>query len=920
MSEEGSIAGSTADHAMSSAEGSSFVGPGVANDNNAELDGEKRSETAPGQEQARADQAVEATGKASENVTSDNTGNGDEENDEEEEGGEEEASEDGNSEMEEGGSAPMPFDPAKVKVEPVDDEYGEGDSSGEWEGRSYDPKMVKSEYGEHYGYDDDEEENGEDNYVDPEDHEAVWEQDDDPDFDVERAVKKRRASRARRVKSYYDDEDEDDDDYGWHGSHVTARSHSKRGRKPGSTSTPRSKYKINPGEGIKCEKCSKMWPSLPSLLKHLSHIKPCRQHYGQDRIQDMRVEQRRARYRAKNPEKAERDRQLRMKNYYNNRSEILAKSREYYQRNKDRITLKKRLNYKDDPEGAQNSRSIRVGFTEPDSPMGTVNWNKGADETELGMCEFGFDEDFTTKLELENLPADEINCLPDDFSLVGRPVHSGELEHAHGFVGLALSEDRSSVEARPLLARSNINIHDMRELLHSLMAVTGASMKDLLADKGCSISVITSKNVMTLRNQYSKEISANNNQMPEMPKPICFPGCSRETQFLAPDMDEEIPGEQILVNYGLAPNDMGAVALECRITEDDKVKNKLIPLFTVNMSDWRLTVRFLFTVLINWIGTKSLLEEMWLATPCGTQGERMLHHELKEECYHNCVQDKTVSVCEHCGKTFVYNAFIQSEKAKYEKHVATHDTTCKICGKVFPNMPAKRNHQRTHRENYFPCTSKKGCKYVGRTQEMLDKHIQYFHTRIICELCGKDYTNKNSLSLHISLTHNKKVCPDLVCSFCGKVGFHHEYELKRHEKRHIKPGSTSNGSLENKGMGYVCPLNHDNCKKYFKKASFVRKHIRLYAHEDPNWQGRALPENMRKKGKKKREMEKAASSKKTVVPVQPLPGMEAAMAAAGVPSGYLLPHGFMEHSHLLNDGGASRSNYKQEPFEKYNRD
>ncbi len=835
---------------------------------------------------------------------SEGNGHGQEDEDEEEE-------EEDDEEYEGDVSNSMPLDPSKVKVEPMDDSDGEGNGSGdEWEEQPYDTKLVKAEVRDHRGYEYDDGEEEEEEVVDPEDHEAVWEQDDDPDFDVGQVVRKRRAGRSRRVKSYYDDDEYDDDDWEY--------AKPRRGRKPGSAT--RRKKDIKPGESVQCEKCQKMWPSLPSLLKHISHIKPCRLHYGQDRIYDMRVEQRKARYRAKDPAKAERDRQQRMKNYHDNRLERLAKSREYYQRNKDRITLRKRLSYKDDPEG-QSSRSIRVGFNEPENPMGVVNWTKGVEETDLGMCEFGFNEDCTSKLDVNNMPPDEVCCLPDSYSLVGRLVHSRELDGAQGFVGLTLGEDKSTIEARPLLARSNINISDMRELFHSLMAVTGASMKDILEDKGSSISVIShSRNLMTLRNRYSKEITASNNQMPEMPKPICFPGISRETQFLAPGMDDEIPGDQILVNYDLAPNDMGAIALECRIEDGNTISNKLIPLFTVNMEDWRLTTRFLFTVLINWVGTKNLLEDMWLSTPCGTQGERMLHHELKEECYQNCIKPKTVSVCEHCGKTFVYNAFIQSEKAKYEKHVAIHDTTCKICGKVFPNMPAKRNHQRTHSENHFPCNAKKGCKYVGRTQEMLDKHIQYFHTRIICELCGKDYTNKNSLSLHISLTHNKKVCPNLVCSFCGKVGFHHEYELKRHEKRHIKPGSNVNKWMENKGTGFVCPLNHENCKKYFKKASYVRKHIRLFAHEDPNWEGRSLPENLRKKGgKKKQKGEKSGSPKKTVVPVQPLPGMEAAMAAAGVPSGYLLPHALMEHSQSHHEGGNRGSSYKQEPYEGYER-
>ncbi len=876
-----------------------------------------------------------------------------------EEEDEEESDEDGDDDEEENS---IPFDPSKVKVEPVEEDYNDDDE----EGRDSDDDVdddddsenapipgrfaVKAEVRDGDYQEGDWEDDGEVNDIDPEDDEAVWEQEDDPDFDVDKVIKKRRASRAAKaVKTYYDESDDDNDEW-----------EPQRRRRRAGGAPRRTKMEPQEGEEVQCEKCRKMWPSLPSMLKHISHIKPCRQHYGEDRIQEMRAVQRRARYRSKDPARAERDRQQRMRNYYENRLEKLQKSREYYQRNKDKITLKKRLSYKveDDAEGTplgRANRTIRVGFPEPEVAMGTVRWNRGEDERDMGMCEFGTNEDPSTKLDMES--AEDVQCMPEGYSLTGRMVYSRELDLAHGFVGLAVNDDKESVEVRPLLARSDINLMDLRELFHAIMAVTGATMKDILSDKGSSISVISyNRNLLTLRNRYSKEIIANNNQMPEVPKPICFPGRSRETHFLSAAMEDEVPADQLLVNFGLAPNDMSAVALECRFDGSEASGgdrgNKLIPIFTVSMEDWRITIRFLFTILINWVGNKDLLEEMWLATPCGVEGERMIHHELKEECYQNCLQPKTVSVCEHCGKTFVYNAYIQSEKAKYDKHVAIHNTTCRICGETFPNMPAKRNHQRTHRESHFPCTAKKNCKYVGTTQEALDKHVQYFHTRIICELCGKDYTNKNSLSLHIALTHNKQVQSDLVCSFCGKVGFCHEYELKRHEKRHRIPNSNVNKWMENKSTGFVCPLSHDNCKRYFKKASYVRKHIRMFAHEDPNWHGKELPENLRKKVPKKGSKKLAVaggggggsgsgglSMKKVAKPVSAAPsaaaaaaaaagigghvgmsGVEAALAASGVVAGYLPPPHQLGIDDGRGGGGGGGGSYKQEPtFEAYER-
>ncbi len=815
---------------------------------------------------------------------------------EDEEGEEGDSSEAGQAQQQQQhqGDAP-PFDPSKVRVkqevEEQEEEDGgeedEDDEENDDEDYETDPNRVprvktEVDHEQYQGWQEEEEEEP----VDPEDHEALWEQDEDPDFDVDRVIRKRKATRrSRSHKSYYeddeeDDEDDDDDEEDFKPPRRKGRGR-PRGRGRGGRGRPRGSrdtYKRRPppepvpGEEVQCEKCEKMWPSLPSMLKHISHIKPCRKHYGEERIEEMRAEQRRARYRNKDPAKAEHDRQMRMRNYYENRLEKLQKSREYYQKNKDRITLEKRLRLRaeaeaqgkdvKDSKGVGASRTIRVMFPEPEAPKGTVRFDRGGGERLEGPCDFAEeDEETTSKLDPE-MVGEEIPCMPDEYSLLARLAHTRELDFAVGFVGMTVGEGGEFLEARPLMARHDVNLRDLRELFHAVLAVTGATMGEMLNDKGSAITLVSyTRNLAGLRNKYSKEITDNDNREPEPPPTVCSPGRSREGQFLSPNMEAEVPGRQIMVNFGLEPVDMGAVAIECRVpkSEDRDIRgNRLVPLFTVNMEDWRLTVRLFFTLLVNWVGTRDLLEELWLATPCGAQGENEIHHEIKMECHHNCLQPKTVSVCEHCGKTFVYNAFIQSEKAKYDKHVAIHNTTCRICGKVFPNMPAKRNHQRTHRKEHYPCTAKKGCKYVGTTKEMLEKHIQYFHTRIVCELCGKDYTSKNSLALHISLTHNKQVDPSLVCSFCGKTGFHHDYELRRHEKRHTKPNSNVNRWMENKTTGFVCPLTHDNCKRYFKKASYVRKHIRLFAHEDPNWQGKELPTNLRKKGGKS----KAAGSGK----------------------------------------------------------
>ncbi len=709
-----------------------------------------------------------------------------------------------------GDESPSGFlDPNRIKVEP-DDVHDAGQSgddddvdSGGTPARHRVNVQIKMEEFE------EEEEDDEDD-VDPEDDEAVWNQDEDPDFSV---AKVRRWRAAKRNKNYRDDDgggdddddDEDDDDQG-ESSSPPARGQRRQKRRIGA----------NVEAEAECEKCQRMCPTLSALVRHVVRTRPCRQHYGEDRVDELKAARE-----AADPASSSKSQKSRKGGH-------VRKTR----------------------KGARVYGARREMFSEPEEPQGVVRWRQEeAGEKRIGTCQLTTtrsDQEVSSKLDLENLEEAVIQCMPRGYSLISRIVRPEELDQVHGFVGVAVSDGGEAVEVRPLLARANVNLADMRELFHAVMAVTGISMKDILSDKSCPISLISyKKNLLMLRNRYCKEIMANNNQKPDPPKPICIPGSSRETLFLSLAMKDEIPAEQLLVNFGLSSNDMGAVALECRF-EEEKKGVKLIPLVTISMIDWHASIQYLFTILINWVGSKDLLEKMWLATPCGVQGERMVHHELRKECHRNILMQKKISVCEHCGKIFEFNPFIPSEKAKYDKHLAIHKTTCRICGEVFPNLPAKRNHQKTHRDTYFPCTAKKGCKFVGSTQEFLDKHIQFRHTRIVCELCGKEYTNKNTLQSHLQFTHNKVVCPDLVCSFCGKTGFIHEYFLRRHEKRH-RVATTVNGKTVPRNVGFVCPLSHDNCKRYFRKASFVRRHIRIHAHEDAIWKGRELPENMRTK-------------------------------------------------------------------------
>jgi len=123
----------------------------------------------------------------------------------------------------------------------------------------------------------------------------------------------------------YDDQSDEDwrlsgsEEEGKADTAPSSRRRSGRGRSARSGGKPQAQKKSvaelssSTADSETCESCGKIWASLPSLLKHISHIKPCRRHYGEERIAELRAIQRRARYRNRDPEKVERDRVARIK-------------------------------------------------------------------------------------------------------------------------------------------------------------------------------------------------------------------------------------------------------------------------------------------------------------------------------------------------------------------------------------------------------------------------------------------------------------------------------------------------------------------------------------------------------------------------------------------------------------------------------
>ncbi len=475
------------------------------------------------------------------------------------------------------------------------------------------------------------------------------------------------------------------------------------------------------------------------------------------------------------------------------------------------------------------------------APRGTVTWVRG-EEDALAPCETSLPEDVTSKLDSSSLSYDgsPSECLPAGYAFRSRILAMTELRTARAFVGLSVNRRERVIEARPLLSCEDINIDDFRELLHAVLAVTKVSMADLMTVETSEIGCFGSyKSISSFRDQCYKEL-AQSLEVPDPPPVTCSPGFTRETSFISKSENISVPAEQIVVNFDLAPVDMGAVGVIAHVGG----RNRIVPLFTVNMDYWQKSVRYLQSILVNWTGSADVMAAMWLATPCGAQGARQTQYMVRKECYDEYLRPKTTKLCPVCGKCYEINPNIPVEWRNFNTHVKNHNKSCNVCGETFPSQPKLHQHKLTaHKSEHHACTVST-CKFVTNSQANLEKHVAYNHTQVVCDLCGKTYANRRKLGTHVYWTHSQ-ARPDLVCEQCGKCNFVNVSALKAHYKYHSQKKEPNARGSEQTTVGYVCPLQHEGCKLYFKRASYLRKHISMYVQDDPELRGKELPQNQR---------------------------------------------------------------------------
>ncbi|XP_026464054.1 zinc finger protein 317-like [Ctenocephalides felis] len=138
---------------------------------------------------------------------------------------------------------------------------------------------------------------------------------------------------------------------------------------------------------------------------------------------------------------------------------------------------------------------------------------------------------------------------------------------------------------------------------------------------------------------------------------------------------------------------------------------------------------------------------------------------------------------------------------------------CDLCGKIFTKRTSLTQHKkRSHGEARYSCEL---CDFSSKSSFNLRRHL-ISHTSerpIICDQCGMAFRNASALKEHILYAHNKD-CQH-QCEMCPK-----KFKVKSALSRHLQ-------SCHSNERPYACQW----CKQAYKRSSHLRRH-ELQRHGD----------------------------------------------------------------------------------------